>query len=161
MIACRSPPVLGDAGAIDASGDVEEAIDTEEPIDARTFPDAEPIIDASQPIEQYLEIEFLGVGSFAIASGGDRVLTPPFYSNPSLPDVLTGTVRADPTAIDRFLDPIAIEGAQAILVGHAHYDHLMDVPHVFTRTPQATIYGNLDMQRLLAAFAPDRAPQCS
>ncbi|MBI3799021.1 MAG: MBL fold metallo-hydrolase [Deltaproteobacteria bacterium] len=43
----------------------------------------------------------------------------------------------------------------AILVGHAHYDHLMDIPYIAQeRAPHATIYGSLTMKNILAAILP-------
>jgi hypothetical protein len=134
-------------------------------LDDGALPSAE-VEDASTPMDAAtsepprLSITFLGVGGFSMAVGNDRVLTPPMYSNPALSTVLAGVVLSDHAAIDRFLDPADIENTKAILVGHAHYDHLIDVPYIFTKTPEAFIFGNVDMKRLLAAFAPDRSPSC-
>ena len=42
--------------------------------------------------------------------------------------------------------------ANAILVGHAHYDHLMDVPYIkATFMPKAKIFGSQTMKYILAA----------
>jgi len=77
---------------------------------------------------QQVEVQFLGVAGFLIRAGDDALLTPPFYSNPGLVDVLgPGCIEPDPSRI-----PTRPWGeglrVHAILVGHAHYDHLMDVP---------------------------------
>ena len=53
-----------------------------------------------------------------------------------------------------------VADASALLVGHGHYDHLMDVPHVLSRMPNAIVYANRSVQHTLAAFAPDRDPSC-
>jgi L-ascorbate metabolism protein UlaG (beta-lactamase superfamily) len=108
-----------------------------------------------------LEVTYLGVGGFLIRSGDDAVLTAPFFSNPGMTDVVIGEVAADPGEIDRFLPDADVADVRAILVGHGHYDHLMDVPHVWTKTPSATIYGNVASQSLLAAFAPDQPARCA
>jgi len=39
----------------------------------------------------------------------------------------------------------------AVLVGHAHHDHLMDLPYVWQKRPGATLYGNFTMGNILAA----------
>lgn len=107
-----------------------------------------------------LQIMFLGVGGFAIRAGEDLILSAPMFSNPSLGDVLGGSVAADPAVIDQFLT-IPVEDTKAIITGHAHYDHLLDVPYVYSKTHGAMIYGNTSAARLLNALAPDRGPSCA
>src|SRR6266849_6130392 len=47
------------------------------------------------------------------------------------------------------------EPLSAILVAHAHYDHLMDIPYIAQeRAPSATIYGSQTMKNILAAVLP-------
>jgi L-ascorbate metabolism protein UlaG (beta-lactamase superfamily) len=42
-----------------------------------------------------------------------------------------------------------------LLVGHAHYDHLLDVPRILqTHAPQAKVYGSKTMGHILAAVIP-------
>jgi hypothetical protein len=115
---------------------------------------------ASSRFPDRLEVRFLGVAGFSLAFGGDRVLTAPLYTNPSMPDVLAGTIRSEPDIIDRFFDPTLYD-AKAILVGHAHYDHLLDVPYVWSKTAGATIYGNLSVKHILSALSSTHAPSCS
>ncbi|MFL5543984.1 MAG: hypothetical protein ACJ792_04730 [Gemmatimonadaceae bacterium] len=51
--------------------------------------------------------------------------------------------------IDRFLPAVA-DRASAILVGHGHYDHLLDVPYIAThRATSAFIYGGPSIRRML------------
>lgn len=162
MVPEPAPPDAPDAAIHEADGeDAGPALtDADTPADAGEdagLADTGPFPDAGPPS---LSIRFLGVGGFSIASGGDRIVTPPLYSNPPLDDVLAGSVRADAARIDRLLDAIDLGGTRAFLIGHAHYDHLMDLPYVYRRTPDAMIYGNVDAKRLLAAFAPDRSPGC-
>jgi hypothetical protein len=76
-------------------------------------------------------------------------------------DVVVGEIASDPAEIDRFLPDDAVADVRALLVGHAHYDHLLDVPHVWGKTAGAQVYGNVATRRLLAAFAPDRVDRCS
>lgn len=105
-----------------------------------------------QAPSQVVSVRYLGVGGFLLRSGDDVILTAPLYSNPSLIEVAAGhSIRADTGQIDRLLPAEASE-AKAILVGHSHYDHLLDVPHVAaTRATRATIYGSETTVRLLAS----------
>ncbi len=100
-------------------------------------------------------IHYLGVGGFVIDYDGSRVYTAPFYSDPpllnSLPLIPMSAkeaciVRSFPKALidDGIEDSI-------VLVGHAHYDHLMDLPHLLTSRPldETTVVGSKSTQRLI------------
>ena len=100
-----------------------------------------------------VQVRFLGVGGFSLQRGDDVVLTAPLYSNPSIEELdrkRALTPKVD--SIQKFHP--STNGVRAILVGHAHYNHLMDVPYVWAKTPQAVIYGNTSMKNILAGYAP-------
>jgi len=103
-------------------------------------------------------IEYLGVGGWLLRMGDAAILTAPFFSNPGLVDVGMGRIEADTAAIDTFLPPIA--DVKAILVGHAHYDHLMDLPYILrTHAPRARAFGSRTAVNLLLGdpeLDPDR-----
>jgi hypothetical protein len=99
-----------------------------------------------------IELTYLGAGGFVMRRGGHAIMTAPFYSNPSLSRVGLGLpIEPDLARIDARLPDI--HDVDAILVGHAHYDHLMDAVHVAEcRAPSRSIlYGNETMLHLLAA----------
>lgn len=97
-----------------------------------------------------VRITYLGVGGVLMRRGSDAIMTAPFYSNPSLKQVGFWQIKSSRNLIDRFLPPVA--DVKAILVGHSHYDHLMDVPYIArVKAPQALIYGNNTMTHILAA----------
>ena len=101
-----------------------------------------------------LQIKYLGAGGVVIKRGDDVLLTAPFFSNPSIPRVAFGKIRSLPEQINRFLDKkrdTYLAAANAILVGHAHYDHLMDVPYIKREyMPQARVYGSKTMKNILS-----------
>jgi len=102
-----------------------------------------------------VQVKYLGAGGVVIKRGDDVVVTAPFFSNPSIPRVAFGEVAAREDEIRRSLERPGngLAGAKAILVGHAHYDHLMDVPFIWsTYMRQAKIYGSDTMKNTLAAF---------
>ncbi len=103
-----------------------------------------------------VQVKYLGAGGVLIKRGADSLVTAPFFSNPSMLRVAFGEIDARPEEIHRFLDPMNkqdLAGATAVLVGHAHYDHLMDVPYIKKKyLPQAKIYGSETMRNTLAAF---------
>ncbi len=89
-----------------------------------------------------LHLEYLGVGGWLIRHGESALLTAPFFSNPGMLDVALGRIETDTALVDTFLPPV--EDVSAILVGHGHYDHLLDVPYIArVRAPSARVYGSL------------------
>lgn len=104
-----------------------------------------------------VEVTYLGVGGFLIRHGRDAVLTAPFFSTPRLSAVLTfRPIHPDSERIAAGMRRLGdLTGVHALLVGHGHYDHLMDVPDVVRRyLPGVTVYGNRSMVNTLA---PDSA----
>jgi hypothetical protein len=105
-----------------------------------------------------VELAYLGAGGFAIRAGDEAILTAPFFSNPGFLRVGLGfPIAPDLGRIPE--RPCLLEGARvsALLVGHAHYDHLMDVPAVLRKWGLAdpVVYGSLTAANLLAAASLD------
>ena len=79
-----------------------------------------------------VQVRSLGVGGFVIRRGRDVVMTAPLYSSPT-PLQLAGETRPRTQILDRFYREHGLAAdmpdLRAILVGHGHYDHLMDVPY--------------------------------
>jgi L-ascorbate metabolism protein UlaG (beta-lactamase superfamily) len=101
--------------------------------------------------DEVLDLTYMGVGGFLIRWRGHTIVTAPFYSNPGLLQVGLGLpIEPNTTRIDTHLPPF--DQVEAILVGHAHYDHLMDAVYVAeTYAPHAVIYGNETMAHILAS----------
>lgn len=105
----------------------------------------------------------MGVAGYLVVPYRDTtrlVLTPPLFTNPTVwwmtfGDLLFGT-HPDTARISRRLAamPAANEArlanVQAVLVGHGHYDHLMDLPPLAPRMPRAVVYGSETVGNLLA-----------
>ena len=83
-----------------------------------------------------VELRFLGVGGWLITSPLGQVLTAPLFTNP---DKLTGGAGIFTSDTIRIAEGLEFTGAsdlsrvEAVLVGHGHYDHLLDVPWVAAR----------------------------
>ncbi len=107
------------------------------------------------PQDRPVEVTFLRTAGVLFRRGErDVLMTAPFYSNPSLFRVLLGLpIQASPSRIRDQLPPVS--DAKAILVGHAHYDHLLDVPEIaLHRAQKAILYGSSTTTHLLAPFLP-------
>ena len=129
--------------------------------DAATLPvdsasDAPPL--AAAP----LEVKSLGVQGFVVTRGADTVLTAPMFTRQSVLAVtLNIPLAADTQAIDAGLGGVPLSQVRAVVSGHAHFDHFIDVPHILAIAPNATAYSNATGKHMLAALAPDRPASCT
>lgn len=101
-----------------------------------------------------LSIQYLGVGGHRLQVGEEVILTAPSFTNPNF--LLTGPfmpLRSDHQRIDELMPES--NSAQMLLVGHAHYDHLLDVPHVLLKhAPDAHLYGSETTINTVSAVIP-------
>jgi L-ascorbate metabolism protein UlaG (beta-lactamase superfamily) len=113
---------------------------------------------ASETCQDEVRFTYLGVAGFLIRAGDDAMMTAPSFTHPRLWAVATPLwpIHSDSGTVDNELhrllgrDFTALESVQTLLVGHSHYDHLMDVPILARRfLPAATIYGSLTTKRTL------------
>jgi L-ascorbate metabolism protein UlaG (beta-lactamase superfamily) len=126
------------------------------------IPDSYGCVQRACPDSDQVVLTYLGVSGFMIAYRGHVMLTAPMFSNPPASQVApkraypfwhAPTIRPDPRLIDRLLPPAA-DSASMILVGHSHYDHLLDVPYIAThRARSARIYGTPTMRHILMGDA--------
>ncbi len=150
-----------DASSLDVGQSMDSRVaDIDETSAPRDAMDADSVPDAPRPLEP-LEVRFLGVQGFALRTGGDMILTAPLFTRASVIDVTIGTTVADEAAIVRGLAGMRLDQLRAVITGHAHYDHLMDVPPILRRVPTSLLYANRTAQHILAALAPDRAARCT
>jgi L-ascorbate metabolism protein UlaG (beta-lactamase superfamily) len=117
-------------------------------------PSVSGVVDVADGPEDALRTVYLGSGGWIFEHAGEMVLTGPLFTNPGL--LATGLlpIRSDSALVDRYMARYDVSGALAILVGHAHYDHLMDVPGVARRhAPRARIVGSRTVANTLGTWA--------
>jgi hypothetical protein len=96
-----------------------------------------------------VEVTFLGAGGLLIRWAGQSVMTPPLYSNPTMGEVALSELYPDGERIDRLLH-YKVDDLSAIIVGHSHYDHAMDIPYIaLRRASKAWIYGSETLVNIL------------
>ncbi|KXO14058.1 hypothetical protein AKG98_122 [Moritella sp. JT01] len=106
--------------------------------------------------DKKLDIQYLGVGGYLFQYGDDSIMTAPSFTNPGLINVsLPLPIEPDHALIDELL-PVEAKQAEFILVGHAHYDHLMDVPYIMQQHMPTTIaVGSTTMTNIVTAVIAD------
>ena len=100
-----------------------------------------------------VELTYLGSGGWIIESGGEMLLTAPLFSNPEPLTVLTGVLEVKEEVIDEQVGVYDLDEALGVLVGHGHYDHLMDVPYLAVEhAKSATIFGSQTVRNQILAY---------
>ncbi|MBK9030777.1 MAG: MBL fold metallo-hydrolase [Myxococcales bacterium] len=107
---------------------------------------------ASPGLPPGLELAWLGTAGFRLSYQGQHLLIDPYLTRLSLGDVVRRrVVPADPARLAAVPDPLAI------LVGHTHFDHALDVP-ALARRAGCPVYGSASLARLMALHGqPERA----
>jgi len=107
-------------------------------------------------VASVIQVRFLSAAGFLLTRGSDVIMTPPLYTNPSLKAVLgcKEPLASNHLAVERELRGWAAD-TDAILVGHSHYDHLIDVPYIASHLAKnARIYGSAMARDLLLRAEP-------
>jgi L-ascorbate metabolism protein UlaG (beta-lactamase superfamily) len=83
-----------------------------------------------------VRVRWLGTAGFALTFAGTTVLLDPYLTRASLLACLRGPLQPDETLLAEHL-PVA----DAIVLGHTHFDHALDTPSIAKRTG-ATVFGS-------------------
>ena len=123
-----------------------------------------PVLAAEQsPTRTDRYILWLGASSWILSSGNDLVVVDPFFTRPSFVRVtaslmlpfLPSNFAYDPERIRAVL-PELPKDTKFVLLTHAHYDHLLDVPYYINRNSgrSITYVGSLTARNILLGFKP-------
>lgn len=83
-----------------------------------------------------VRVQWLGTAGFAIEHAGTVVLIDPYVTRASLRRCLLSRLVSDPAAVARHTPR-----ADAIVAGHTHFDHALDIPAI-ARSTGATVFGS-------------------
>jgi L-ascorbate metabolism protein UlaG (beta-lactamase superfamily) len=121
---------------------------------SRLGPGVDGLVDLTPPGAHELRLTYLGVGGWILEHGDDMILTAPFFTNPGFVRTGLASIATDTLEVDRQMSRYDVRRARAILTGHAHYDHLMDVPRVATsHAPDARIVGSRTVANTLGSWS--------
>jgi L-ascorbate metabolism protein UlaG (beta-lactamase superfamily) len=91
-----------------------------------------------------LSLRWLGTAGFELSYAGHVVLIDPYLTRPKLRAVVgSHALHSSKTRVERYVGAV-----DAILVGHTHFDHALDVPRI-ARLRGARVYGSHSAARLM------------
>jgi L-ascorbate metabolism protein UlaG (beta-lactamase superfamily) len=109
----------------------------------------ESVTSASSP-DTVLEVTYLGTAGFILSDGEHTVVLDPYVSRPGVLSLLSPLVPNQ--ALIRQTIPVAND----VLVGHAHYDHILDAPDLCQQTGARLIGSDSTIQVGRAAGLPEQ-----
>lgn len=84
----------------------------------------------TQPIPaSAITMTYLGTAGFVLSSAERTLVLDPFITRPNLVDSLTKRLHSNPSLVRQ-----VIPHADDVLIGHAHYDHILDAPVLCKQT---------------------------
>lgn len=91
-----------------------------------------------------LELQWLGTAGFRLGYEGTTILIDPYLSRAPITDIARNRVlRSDAATVDRLVPDV-----DAVLVGHSHFDHAVDVAHL-AATHACDVFGSASVRHLL------------
>jgi L-ascorbate metabolism protein UlaG (beta-lactamase superfamily) len=93
--------------------------------------------------QRYPEMRWLGVAGIELRVNKQILMIDPFVTRPPIRRMWFGRIRLDSALITA-----KVPHGDFVLVTHAHWDHVMDVPAIIEQT-RATAYGSTNTCRLL------------
>lgn len=97
-----------------------------------------------------LDVTYLGTAGFIFSNADRTVVIDPFVSRPSPLEMLTQRLQSAPSLVRKH-----IPHADDVLVGHAHYDHVLDAPALCLQTGARLIGSRATMMVGRAAGVPE------
>lgn len=112
---------------------------------------ADDIDDAWVPTAASIRVTYLGVNGFQFETNDHALLVDPYFTRAGVwAGALNERVESNSTRVAAGLGHIQ-HNPDAILVTHAHFDHLLDVPEIMRRTRARLISGPTAV-RLVTSF---------
>ena len=101
-----------------------------------------------------VEITYFGASGFLIRHGSNAVFTSPSFTHHGFWRIFLPffPISTDTDVALTMLRGQRLDGVSSILVGHGHYDHLLDAPYLASLLPSARIYGGPTVKNLLWPF---------
>src|SRR5436190_799352 len=88
-----------------------------------------------------IRVTYLGVNGFQFETGGHTLLVDPYFTRVGLwAGALNQRIQSNPIRVGEGLKHVRSD-VDAILVTHAHFDHLLDAPEIMRRINSRLVAG--------------------
>jgi len=105
-----------------------------------------------------IQVTWTGAAGLTFETPDEIILIDPYYTRVDLFNTLLGPISPDEAAIDSALS--AMQKVKAVIVGHTHSDHALDVPYIIQRS-NAQLVGSSSLDTLMTlAGLPGRTLVC-
>lgn len=112
------------------------------------------VADKGRTYGQGIRVTYLGVNGYQFETAGHALLVDPYFTRVSLPVVaLNERVEPDPERVAAGLKHVRPR-VDAVLVTHAHFDHLLDVPPIMRQTGARLVAGPTAVNQVHALGIP-------
>jgi len=109
----------------------------------------------AEPEPNAIRVTYLGVNGFQFETNGHALLVDPYFTRIAfLPAALNQPIRSNPNRVAEGLKRVRPR-VDAILVTHAHFDHLLDTPEIMQHTHAQLVSGSTAVQ-LIESFGISR-----
>lgn len=106
-----------------------------------------------------VEVRWTGAGGLELTHGGRTILVDPYLSRPGKLEIFFGRPTPRVGAVEKYLQELHGE-LSAIIVGHTHIDHALDIPE-FAKRFDGPVIGSASLRTLLAKYGmADRVTVC-
>ena len=111
----------------------------------------QPVSLCASECHDSVEITYLGASGFLIRHGQTAVMTSPSFTHHGLLRTFLPffPISTDTDLVLTMLRGQRLDGVSSIIVGHGHYDHLLDAPYIAKLLPSVRIYGGPTVKNLL------------
>jgi L-ascorbate metabolism protein UlaG (beta-lactamase superfamily) len=95
-----------------------------------------------------VDVRWTGAAGLEFTHNGQTILIDPYHSRPGKLKVFFGRLLPDISAIESYLEKLP-GNLSAIIVGHTHFDHALDIPE-FSRRFDGPLVGSPSLEKLMA-----------
>jgi len=107
-----------------------------------------------------LTVRWLGAAGLELVAGHQAVLIDPYLTRPGKARIIAGRLSPNPAAVNHYLDSLDAS-VTAIVAGHTHFDHALDIPSLAARVDRCAIIGSRSLDNLFRIQnLPDRVTVC-
>lgn len=115
----------------------------------------------SSTTQASITFKWIGTTTFSLSDGDTTLLFDPSITHVSILDLLPwATVKTNENEVDYWLNKCNLKKIDAVLVNHAHYDHVIDAPYIIEKYG-GTLFGSSSTVNvgLGAGLKPERTKE--